>query len=150
MSSLDRWFIQYYLGSELLGIYAVGAKFAMVMGLIVETFRQAWWPIAMDSIHSSDGPDTLRMISRLYVGFGVSMIMILALSSEYLITLLFPETYYSAWTIVCILAWQSFFYGFYMIGSIGIWKTKKTLYTMFLMAGAVVVNLILNFTHELQ
>ena len=144
MSSMDRWFIQYYHGSEVLGIYAVGAKFAMLVAIIVETFRQAWWPIAMDSIHSIDGPETLRMISRLYIGLGVPAIIILALLSEYLVTLFTPAIYYSAWPIVSILAWQSFFYGFYMIGSIGIWKSEKTFYSMFLMGGATAINLILN------
>lgn len=145
MSTMDRWFLQYYHGPEILGIYAIGAKFAMLIALIVETFRQAWWPIAMDSIHSNDGPKTLRMISRLYIGIGVSSIIILALISKELVIVFTTKAYYSSWPIVSILAWQSFFYGFYMIGSIGIWKSEKTIYTMFLMIAATIINLILNF-----
>lgn len=145
MSTMDKWFIQYYHGPEILGIYAISAKFAMLIALIVETFRQAWWPIAMDSIHGDDGPKTLRMISRLYTGIGVAAIIILALVSEKLVIIFTTQAYYSAWPVVSILAWQSFFYGFYMIGSIGIWKSEKTIYSMFLMGSASIMNLILNF-----
>ena len=47
MSTADRWFIQYYHGLKL-GLFAVGAKFTMLMVLAVDTCK-AWWPIAMDA-----------------------------------------------------------------------------------------------------
>ena len=67
MSSLDRWFIQNFHGQEALGLYALGAKFSMLIALAVEIFRKAWWPIAMDAMHGDDGPGVFRMISRLYL-----------------------------------------------------------------------------------
>ena len=57
MSTADRWFIQYYHGSDVLGLFAVGAKFSMIITLAVETFRKAWWPIAMEAMHNSDGAE---------------------------------------------------------------------------------------------
>ena len=81
MSTADRWFVQYYHGPEALGLFAVGAKFSMLMALAVDTFRKAWWPIAMDAMHSSDGPETFRMIARLYMGLGTAAVVILTLVS---------------------------------------------------------------------
>lgn len=145
MNTADRWFVQYYHGEEALGIFVVGAKFALLMALVVETFRKAWWPIAMDAIHSHDGPETFRLIARFYVGLGVAAVIILTLLSPWLVRLLTAPAFHSAWPIVGILAWQVLFYGFIMIGTMGIWKTEKTYINACLMGGAAVIGIIFNF-----
>ena len=145
MSSADRWFIQYFHGPSALGLFAVGAKFSMLMAFAAETFRKAWWPIAMDSMHNSDGPETFRMISRLYMGLGTTIIIIVTLLSPWLVELLTTNEYYSSWPIVGILAWQSLFYGFFLIASAGIWKVEKTSLNLYLMLASTTFGLVLNW-----
>jgi O-antigen/teichoic acid export membrane protein len=53
--------------------------------------------------------------------------------------------YVSAWPIVGILAWQSLFYGFYLVASGGIWKAEKTWLAPIIMGVAALINLGLNF-----
>jgi O-antigen/teichoic acid export membrane protein len=50
-----------------------------------------------------------------------------------------------AWMIVGVLAWQSLFYGFYLVASAGLWKQKKTHYSTYLMGGAALMNIVLNW-----
>ena len=69
------------------------------MALAVETFRKAWWPISMDAMQSDDGPETFRMISRLYMGLGVAAVIILTLLSPWLVRLLTAPAFHSAWPI---------------------------------------------------
>ena len=145
MNTSDRWFVQHFHGDEALGIFAVGAKFALMMALAVETFRQAWWPIAMDAMHSEDGPETFRLISRFYMGLGVAAVIILTLLSPFLVRLLTAPAFHSAWPIVGILAWQALFYGFFLISSAGIWKAEKTYLNLYLMGGAAIAGLFLNW-----
>lgn len=145
MSTADRWFIQYYHGSEALGIYAVGAKFALIMGLVIQTFRKAWWPIAMDAMHSEDGPETFRMIARLYMGLGVASVVYLTFLSPWLVTWMTGKQFHNAYPVVGILAWQSLFYGFFMIGTAGIWKVEKTYITAILMVITGILNILLNY-----
>jgi O-antigen/teichoic acid export membrane protein len=145
MSTMDRWFIQHYHGSEALGIYSAGAKFALIMALIAHTFRKAWWPVAMDAMQSNDGPHTFRMIARLYTGIGTAGVIFLAVISPWLVRWMTGPEFHSAWPIVSILAWQSLFYGFYLIASAGIWKAEKTSVSMILMIGAAIINLGLNY-----
>jgi len=145
MNATDRCFMQHYHGPEALGLYAVGAKFAMLMALVVETFRKAWWPIAMDSMHGPDGPETFRMIARVYLGVGVAGVIYLTFISPWLVSAFTAPAYGQAWPIVGILAWQSLFYGFYMIASGGIWKAEKTWLTPIITGGAALLNLGLNF-----
>lgn len=145
MNTADRWFVQYYHGEEVLGIFAVGAKFALLMALAVETFRKAWWPIAMDAMHNEDGPETFRMIATLYIAIGTVGVIIVALISKWLVYTFTTPAYYEAWKVVSILALQPILYGFYLIGTPGIWKTEKTHLNLYLMSGAVVIGLILNW-----
>ena len=55
MTTMDRWFIMKYSGSTELGKFAVASKIAIFVTILVEAFRTAWWPIAMEYIHSADG-----------------------------------------------------------------------------------------------
>ena len=145
MNTCDRWFVQHYQGDEALGLYAVGAKFALVVALAIETFRKAWWPIAMDAMYSDDGPETYRTLARMFMGVGVAAVVYLSFVSPWLVVWLTAPAFHSAWPIVGVLAWQSLLYGFYLIASAGIWKVEKTSYSMYLMAAAATLNLALNW-----
>lgn len=145
MSTADRWFVQYYHGSEAMGVFAVGAKFSMLMVIAVDTFRKAWGPIAFDAMHSPDGPETFRIIARLYIGLGTAAVVLLTLISPWLVRWLTVPAYYDAWPIIGILAWQVLFYGFFLIASGGIKKAEKTYLNLYLMTGAAVVGFLLNW-----
>jgi O-antigen/teichoic acid export membrane protein len=145
MSTADRWFIQYYHSSGELGNYAVAAKFVLLLSFAVETFRQAWWPVSLDAMHSEDGPNTFRTIARLYMGCACAGIVLLTFLSPWLVTTLTGPAYHDSWPIVGILAWQSVFYGFFLISSAGIWKAEKTYLNLHIMAGPAILGLILNW-----
>jgi O-antigen/teichoic acid export membrane protein len=140
MSVADRWFIQYFSGADELGRYAVAAKLGFAMVLAVETFRKAWWPVALDAMHGSDGPETFRLISRLYVGGGTLCVLCVTVAAPFLMAWLATPAYAQAYPIVGIMAWQALFYGMYLLVSAGIWKSEKTQLSAWLMAGGALVN----------
>ncbi len=145
MSSSDRWFIQHYAGDVEVGIYSIGAKFGLIMSLAVQIFRRAWWPIALDSMHAGDGPETFRMISRLFVGIGSAAAVYVGFLAPFLINWFTGPGFDGSATIVGILAWQALFYGLYSVGSAGIWKSEKTYLNSVLMSISAVINLGLNY-----
>ncbi len=141
----DRWFINYYHGEAALGIYAIGAKFASIILIAVETFRLAWWPLAMDSMHSDDGPDLFRAIGRLYLGLGVAGVVFITTLSPILVRLFTAPAYHSAYPVVGILAWYVIFYGFILIASAGVWIKKKTMIVPLLSGIAALLNIFLDY-----
>jgi len=145
MSSADRWFIVSYHGETSLGLYAIGAKFAILLGFVIETFRKAWWPIAMDSMQSDDGPMVFRFVSRFYMGLMAAGAVILTMLSPLIIEWFTAPAYHDAYPIVGILAWQSVFYGFFLIGSAGLWKAEKTAVSAITMVLAAVINIVLDY-----
>lgn len=143
MSVADRWFIQYFSGADELGRYAVAARLGLAMVFAVETFRKAWWPVAMDSMHSEDGPDTFRMIGRLYFGLGVVATLGVAVIAPLLIRILAAPEYRGAYPLIGVMGWQAMFYGMYLIVSPGIWKSQRTSLTAWLMAAGAILNCLL-------
>ena len=145
LNTADRWFIIRYQGQTVLGIYAIADKFAVMLALLVTTFRQAWWPVAMDAIQSSDGPALLRIMSRLYLGVSCVGVVLLTAISPWLVQFLTTPAYYDAYILVGILALQPLNYGFQMIVSIGIWKAEKTIWSPVSLGIAALLNIVLAF-----
>jgi O-antigen/teichoic acid export membrane protein len=143
LNTADRWVIIQYQGQTVLGIYAVADKFAAMLAILVITFRQAWWPIAMDAIHSSDGPALLRMMGRLYLGLACIGVILLTAFSPLLVQWLTTPAYYSAYLLIGMLAWQPLNYGFQMIIGIGIWKAEKTVWSSVSLGLAAILNVLL-------
>ncbi len=144
LNTSDRWFVNHFNGPEALGLYAVGAKFSMVLSVAVITFRRAWWPVAMDAIHSEHGKSLFRVIARLYLGLGVTAIVLLTSLSPYLVRWIAAPEYFEAYPIVGILSWYVLFYGFYLFCAGGIWKAEKTVWSPLLMGIAALLNIVLN------
>jgi O-antigen/teichoic acid export membrane protein len=144
LNTSDRWFIANYKGIDELGLYAVGAKFAMTMGMLIQTFRLAWAPVAMKAMQNNEGKSLFRFVGRIYLGLAVSGVILLTASAPKIIDFMVPEEYFQAYPIVGILAWYPVFYGFYLIASTGIWKKEKTAWTPLLMIGAAGLNVFLN------
>jgi len=144
LNTADRWFISHYHGQEALGIYAIGAKFAMMIALAVAAFRKSWWPIAMDAIQSADGPELFRTVARLYLGLGAAGVVVLTALSPLMLRWLTAPPYHSAYPILGVLAWHSIFYGFYMVSAAGIWKMEKTTWVPISIGIAALINIALN------
>jgi O-antigen/teichoic acid export membrane protein len=144
LNTSDRWFVNHFNGQEALGHYAVGAKFAMLLYMAVITFRQAWWPVAMDSMHSEDGPALCRTIARLYLGLGSAGVVFLTALSPLLVRWFTASSFHAAYPIVGVLAWHSIFSGFYLIAAAGIWKKEKTSWVPILTGAAALLNIALN------
>lgn len=145
MTASDRWFVMNMLGSHETGLYAVAAKFAMLMALVVETFRKAWWPIAMDMLHKEDGANFFKVVSLWYIVLGTLGAMILTVISPYLVEYLTTDEYKESWKIIGILCWGSIFYGFYLLSGLGIFHSKNTHLTIYVYGSGALLNILLNY-----
>jgi len=145
MQASDRWFVMNMLGSYETGLYAVGAKFALIIMIVVQTFRKAWWPIAMDMLYKENGQKFFKVVSLWYIGLGSLGTILLTAISPYLVELLTGQHYYNSWKIVGVLCWGSIAYGFYMFSLLGIFKVKKTYINIYIHGIGAIVNIVLNY-----
>jgi O-antigen/teichoic acid export membrane protein len=144
LNTCDRWFVSHYNGQAALGLYAIGAKFALLVYFAANMFRLAWWPVAMDAMHSEEGPELFRTIARLYLGAGAIFVVLITVMSPYILNWFTTVVYLPAYPIIGILSWYAVFYGFYLIGAAGILKSEKTFISPFLIGTAVLCDIILN------
>ena len=145
MSTSDRLFIKYFFDSKELAIFAVAAKFSMLVSLTVATFRTAWSPIAMKEMHKSGGETLFQMISRIYMGFSCVLIICLTYISPLLIRLLTTSAYEESIPIIGVISWQAIFFGFYSIICVGLLKEEKTYISLPISILALLFGIVLNF-----
>ena len=126
METADKWILGFYHGGIALGIYAVGAKFALAMGLVVEPFRKAWGPLAYKSLHEPESYGFFSFMARLYMGVGAAAAVLLTAVSPALVKWVTLPNYHSAYHVVGLLAWKQLFYGFFLFSALGIYKKEKT------------------------
>ena len=99
----------------------------------------------MEAMESKGGDIFFIKISRIYWLISLSFMMIIILFSKFIVQIIAPAQYSDAWLIASILIWQPLFFGYYLIASIGIWKTKKTYLFLYLSILSSLVGLILNY-----
>lgn len=145
MNTADRWFISHYQGDDALGLYAVGAKFVMLISVAVTTFRQALWPVAMDVMHTDEGPAFFRKMAQFYLGAGCVGVILLTAASQMLVELFTATDFHMAYPVLGVLAWYAIFYGLFLIVGAGIWKSQRTWWTTGTMMVASIVNIGLDF-----
>jgi O-antigen/teichoic acid export membrane protein len=126
LDTSDRWFLGFYHGGLAIGVYAVGVKITLAIGLVVEPFRKAWNPLAMKSLQQNDSHAFFSFMARLYMGVGVAAVVILTAFSSTLIKWVTLPTYHNAYKVVGLLAWKQLFYGFFVVSALGIYKKEKT------------------------
>lgn len=146
MTASDRWFILNMIGGNDLGLYAVGVKFALLIMLVIETFRQAWWPLAIDMLYKDrEGKKFFKNISLWYMLIGAFCSMLLTIISPYLVEYLTTKEYKQSWKVIGILCWGSVFYGFYMLSGMGIFYSKKTYLNIYVYGSGAILNIALNY-----
>ena len=106
METSDRWILGLYHGGVVLGVYAVGAKVAMAVNLVVEPFRRAWGPIAYKSMHEAEGHGLFPFMARAYIGVGAAGIVLLTAYSPTLVRWVATPNYYDAYQVIGLLGWK--------------------------------------------
>lgn len=123
----DRIIILTLLGVGMVGIYGVGAKIALIIGLITSVFQQAWTPLAIAQINNvSERNDFYRRALNYYAGsMAVVALMLVAFSKEVL-GLLAPAEYQTAYIVVPWLVGAHILHGSGNFTNLGMLISKNT------------------------
>jgi O-antigen/teichoic acid export membrane protein len=140
----DRYFLILYTTLNEVGLYAVGAKFGLAIGLITGSFRLAWTPLALSVAKEHDAKAFYRNVATIYlVGLSFITIVLTGLSKLLMIVMTQPD-YYAGYTVIGILAYGAVFYGLYTISGLGMWLSKKTIFMTIAIFVSAVLNVALN------
>ncbi|HEY0327416.1 MAG TPA: polysaccharide biosynthesis C-terminal domain-containing protein [Allosphingosinicella sp.] len=146
--SMGHWLLSAFTDIEQVGIYAIGMRFALVIGFVITAFAQAWSPFAL-RMYGED-PDYLANWSRVFSLWFFVLALIglaLALFAPEMMRVLTPPQYWAAAPVLAVASVAQVFYGTVQLTVLGISVAKRTIlltYAAWIAAAAnVAVNLAL-------
>lgn len=146
LNQADRWFLQYYTTMEVVGVYSLGYKFALLINLLlIQPIQLVWIPMVFEMEKHPDAKQfyermlTYVFLINLWVALGLSIF------SKEVIALMTTPAYHSAYKVVPWVALAYVIYGAYPIVNIGTLLSGKTVYSIWIVGIAGLSNLLLNF-----
>jgi O-antigen/teichoic acid export membrane protein len=141
---LERTLVKSLIGGNALGLYAAGAKIAMLIGLPVNAFQIAWGPFALSIFREEDAVRSYRFVLRVFTVLMFCVVLALTAMAEPVVRLLGSARYEGAGIVVFPLSMGLAVQAIGGITEMGIIFSKKSylkLYgygTMVLVAGVTI------------
>ncbi len=145
LNSTDRYFLAHYVDLSAVGIYAVGAKLAAIVGIVGGALQMSWGPYAMDIQYEKNAKDIYSKVFQLYCIANIVIILAISMFAIDILKVFTQPDFYSAKAVVPFLCTSVFFTSAYFIVSIGINLTKKLQHTIWITVAAAGVNIGLIF-----
>lgn len=124
--AFQRTVVATFRGADALGLFAAGAKVALLIALPVRAFQIAWGPFSLAIFRESDAAETYNWVLK-GVAVGVcTAVMLLGVVAEPVIHLLASERYAAGATIVFPLAFGLAVEATGWITSLGISLSKRS------------------------
>ncbi len=101
-TSADKYMIEYFLGVDQRGIYAVAYKIPLIMTTITTIFTDSWRLTAYED-NSDEFPTFFSSVLNKLFGVCTLICSVLVISSEGLAKILFAKDFFVAWTCVPFL-----------------------------------------------
>jgi O-antigen/teichoic acid export membrane protein len=120
-----------YIGAEELGLFAAGAKVALIIGLPINAFETAWGPFSLSIFKENDATRTYQLILPLFTLFVCCMVLFLTAISELLLVLLASDDYIGASIVVFALSLAKAINAIGGITGLGISLAKKSYYKLY-------------------
>lgn len=108
-NSLDRYFIIYYCGIAVNGLYAVASKIPTIITVVNQIFNQAW---NLSAIKEFDAEDSNGFFSKVYSSYNSMLVLscsVLVLANIPLARFLFSKGFFEAWNYSSILVFTAVF-----------------------------------------
>jgi O-antigen/teichoic acid export membrane protein len=123
---VDRFFITRYFGMDVMGLYAVAYKIALLIKMPVSAFQMAWGPLSLSIYKNDNAADVYNKVLFYYVLVLSLFVFTLALYAKPIALLLASQKYAGAELLVLPLAFGVFFESVGALGGIGVDLAKKT------------------------
>lgn len=145
MSVGDRFVMTRYLSVQDIGVYSMGVSFGLIEKIALGAFEYAWAPFYYATAREPDAPRVFSAVAT--YGIAVLALMTAGLSAIAvdLLDVVTHGQYIAAGGVVIWTAIGVFFYGVYLLTSIGLNITGRTSYYPVTTAVGAAVNIGLNF-----
>ncbi len=146
MNGSDRFFLQKFSTTDMVGLYALGYKLSIILQfIIIEPFLLVWPSIYFPLAKEDDAQATLARLASIFF-LSISFVgLIIILLSKPLIMIMAPQTFWAAHQVCDWIVPSVILYGFYNILNVGINIKKNTKTTPVIVGISAFINLLLNY-----
>lgn len=124
----DRYILSLFASLRDVGVYGLGASFAMGMKLFLSAFENAWAPFYFGTMKDPNAKQTFSAITTYALAILVLLTAGLCAVSRDLVRVMTTPEFYGAADVIPWLALGVSFMGVYLLTSIGLNITKHTEY----------------------
>ncbi|MBC7460034.1 MAG: oligosaccharide flippase family protein, partial [Thermoleophilia bacterium] len=145
LTLIDRSVIRHTGGGlDQLGVYALAAKFAGVVMLVVTALQLSWQPFAYSIEDDGEAKRSFAVVTTWFAAIMGWLVAGLALLADPVVKLMAPPAYEQAGEIVPLLALGTGIFGAYFLVGIGASRVKRPGWHVLVAFGAVAVSLVAN------
>ena len=145
MISADRYILNRYSTTTMVGLYSLGYSIGMVINLIVQAVQLAWPAQLFEIAKLPDHKQRFSLTLTYYcLGLGFISLAVSVLAREILVVMTTPQ-YYGAYIIMPLITLSYVFYGIRFMTTIGMYIKNKVKYSSIVIIGAAIFNLVLSF-----
>jgi O-antigen/teichoic acid export membrane protein len=123
---MERSIVQSLLGSIELGLYAAGAKVAMLVSLPVNAFQMTWGPFSLSILKEANAAASYRFVLKIFTTLIFCIVLALSAIAEPVVRFLGSERYEGAAVVVFALCMGQAILAVGSITEIGIIFSKKS------------------------
>jgi O-antigen/teichoic acid export membrane protein len=142
----DRFFLQRLRSLEVVGVYAIGYKFAFMLNyLLVQPFY-VMWQSRMFKVYSN--PEHPKIFAQIFAFYSLLLIyaaLVLAVLSPELVRVMAGVNFAAAQDVIPVVALAYVFYGIGYYCQLGMFLTSNTRVLGLISIAAAALNLVLNY-----
>ncbi len=145
MSVGDRFVMTRYLSVQDIGLYSMGVSVGLIEKIVLGAFEYAWAPFYYETARDPDARRVFSVVTTYGIAILALMTAGLSAIAADLLNVVTHGQYVAAADIVTWTAVGVFFYGIYLLTSIGLNITSRTGYYPVTTAVGATLNIGLNF-----
>lgn len=140
----DKVLLTEYHGLASNGIYSVGFMVGQVIGLLQNSFNQAWVPYAFKSLRSGTATEKYKLVKWTYIYFiGILIITILFYFCSPIIFMVLGHEFKEGLSLVLWIALGFAFNGMYKMVSVYFFYYERTKFIGFISMASAAINVVL-------
>jgi O-antigen/teichoic acid export membrane protein len=140
----DRYVLSRYATLHEIGLYSIGASFAMGLKLALNAFESAWAPLYFSLMREPDAKATYRVVATWGTALLIGLALMVAAAAPQIVAALLPRPFHAASVVIPWIALAVVLQGVYLLTSIGLNITKRTEFYPVATGAAAASSLALN------
>jgi O-antigen/teichoic acid export membrane protein len=148
---IDRFILEYFKGSAVVGIYSASYRIGIVMNLVITGFKVAWTPFFLNLKQEQNNREIFSKIFTYFCYGGLTAFLTFSLLADDIVKInisgysLLNRDYWSGLIIIPYILMAYLFSGLYLNLTVASFFQNKIKYLIISSAAGCISNIVLNF-----